>query len=94
MPPAVRDGSARLTAGEQVVVHGEIVEALWEEDFTTVEDQQIIDDLRERLKLYGLDPSQAEEMVKKAQVSPLRKRTSSEPSPSCRNVSGKRRENV
>ncbi len=81
VPPAVRDGSARLTAGEQVVVHGEIVEALWEEDFTTVEDQQIIDDLRERLKLYGLDPSQAEEMVKKAQVSPLRKRTSSEPFP-------------
>jgi DNA repair protein RadD len=81
VPPAVRDGSARLTAGERVVVHGEIVEALWEEDFTTVEDQQIIDDLRERLKLYGLDPSQAEEMVKKAQVSPLRKRASSEPFP-------------
>lgn len=81
VPTAVRDGSARLTAGERVVVHGEIIEALWEEDFTTVEDQQIIDDLRDRLKLYGLDPSQAEEMVKKTQVSPLRKRPSAEPFP-------------
>ncbi len=79
MPTAVRDGSARLTAGERVVVHGEIVESLWEEDFSTVEDAQIIDDFRERLKLFGLDPSQAEEMVKKAQQSPLRKRPASEP---------------
>ena len=79
VPAAVRDGSARLTAGERVVVHGEIVESLWEEDFTTVEDEQIIEDFRERLKLFGLDPSQAEEMVKKAQQSPLRKRAPSEP---------------
>jgi DNA repair protein RadD len=79
VPTDVRDGTARLTAGERVVVHGEIVESLWEEDFTSVEDQQIVDDLRERLKLYGLDPSQAEEMVKKAQVSPLRKGAPSEP---------------
>ena len=74
-------GSARLKAGNNVVVHGEIVDSLWEEDFTTVEDQQIIEDLRDRLKLYGLDPSQAEEMVKKAQTSPLRKRASAEPFP-------------
>ena len=79
IPTAVSDGSARLTAGERVVVHGEIVESLWEEDFSTVEDEQIIEDFRERLKLFGLDPSQAEEMVKKAQQSPLRKRPPSEP---------------
>ncbi len=79
VPMAVREGSTRLTAEERVVVRGEIVESLWEEDFSTVEDQQIIEDLRERLKLYGLDPGQAEEMVKKAQPSPLRKRAPSEP---------------
>jgi superfamily II DNA/RNA helicase len=79
LPTAVRDGSARLTAEERVVVHGEIVDSLWEEDFATVEDQQIVEDLRERLKLYGLDPSHAEEMVKKAQSSPMRKRAPSEP---------------
>jgi len=76
---AVRDGSARLTAEERVVVHGEIIESLWEEDFSTVPDQQIVEDLRERLKLYGLDPGQAEEMVKKAQNPVMRKRAPSEP---------------
>lgn len=79
VPAEVRDGSTRLTAGERVVVHGEVVESLWEEDFSTVEDQQIIEDIRERLRLFGLDPSQAEEMVKKAQVAPVRKRAPSEP---------------
>ena len=79
VPTAVRDGSARLLAEERVIVHGEIVESLWEEDFSTAEDKQIVDDLRERLKLYGLDPSRAEEMVKNAQAAPLRKRPPSEP---------------
>lgn len=79
VPTSVRGGSARLRAGEQVIVRGEIVESLWEEDFSTVEDQQIVEDLRERLMLYGLDPSQAEEMVKKAQQAPVRKREPSEP---------------
>jgi DNA repair protein RadD len=79
VPTAVREGATRLTAQERVVVRGEIVESLWEEDFASVEDQQIIEDLRERLKLYGLDPGQAEEMVKKAQATPLRKRAPSEP---------------
>ena len=79
VPAAVRDGSARLTTGERVVVHNEIVESLWEEDFSSVEDQQIIDDLRERLKLYGLDPGQAEEVVKNAQGARLRKRPPTEP---------------
>jgi excisionase family DNA binding protein len=79
VPAEVLDGTARLRAIEKVVVHGEIVESLWEEDFTTVEDQQIVEDLRERLRLYGLDPSQAEEMIKKAQQAPLRKRAPAEP---------------
>ncbi|MDD2465560.1 MAG: DEAD/DEAH box helicase family protein [Desulfobulbus sp.] len=79
VPSDVRNGNARLTATEKVVVHGEIIESLWEEDFTTVEDMQIIEDLRERLKLYGLDSSQAEEMIKKAQQPTLRKRAPTEP---------------
>ena len=62
-------------------MHGEIVESLWEEDFTTVEDQQVVEDIRERLKLYGLDPDQAEEMVKKARQAAVRKHAPSEPFP-------------
>jgi hypothetical protein len=73
IPSKVRDGSSRLTAEEQIVVHGQIVDSLWEEDFTSSEDQQIIDDLRERLKLYGLDPDQAEQIVKQSKVSGMKK---------------------
>lgn len=79
VPQNVLDGTARLRAGERVVVHGEIVDSLWEEDFTSVEDSQIVADLRERLKLLGLDDSKAEEMVRLAQQSPLRKGTPAEP---------------
>ena len=82
VPRAVLDGAARLTAQERVVVHGEIVDALWEEDFTSVEEQQILDDFRDRLKLYGLDPDQAEAMIKQARGTPaMRKRSPSDPFP-------------
>ena len=79
VPTPVREGTTRLRAGERVVVHNEIVESLWEEDFTTVEDQHIIEDLRDRLRLYGVDPGKAEEMLKQAQKSPLRRKAPSEP---------------
>ena len=67
VPAAVREGNARLSARESdVVVNGEIVDSMWEEDFTSIEDQHIIDDLRERMKLLGLDISQVEQIVKQA----------------------------
>lgn len=67
VPSNVRSGNTRLTGSESlVVVRSEIVDSLWEEDFTSLEDQQIIDDLRERMQLLGLDPSQVEEIVKKS----------------------------
>lgn len=76
---AVLDGSTRLTAEERIVVHGEVVESLWEEDFAPIDYQQIVEDMRERLRLYGLDPGPAEEMVKRAQSTPMRKLAPSEP---------------
>lgn len=67
VPSNVREGSARLTASENdVMVNGEIVDALWEEDFADMDEKHIIDDLKERLKLYGLDPDKAEEIIKGA----------------------------
>ena len=91
VPRSVLDGSERLTADERLVVHGEIVDSLWEEDFTTIEDQQIVEDIRERLKLFGLDPDQAEEMVKKARGTAVRKRAPSEPFLVQPHVHGERR---
>ncbi len=79
VPQNVLDGTARLRASDRVVVHGEIVESLWEEDFTSAEDTQIVEDLRERLKLLGLDASKAEEMVRMAQQAPMRKGAAAQP---------------
>ena len=79
VPTSVLDGSARLTADERIVVHGEVVDSLWEEDFITVEEQQIVEDIRDRLRLLGLDPDQAEEIVKTSRVDAVRKRAPSEP---------------
>ena len=81
VPRAVLDGSTRRTAQERVVVHGEIVDSLWEEDFTTLEDQQIVEDIRGRLKLFGLDPDLADEMVRKGRGAAIQKHAPSEPFP-------------
>lgn len=65
VPANVRDGKTRLRVREtNVVVDGEIVDSLWEEDFTTVEDQHLIEELRSKLKALGLDPDQATSIVK------------------------------
>lgn len=65
VPAAVIEGTARRRVRESnVVVDGEIIDSLWEEDFTTVEDQHLIDDLRAKLKALGLDPDQATAIVK------------------------------
>lgn len=72
LPKSVREGAERKKLHDRsVVVSGEIVDALWEEDFTTAEDKHIIDDLREKLKALGLDPSQAEQIVKQQNKSPI-----------------------
>ena len=66
-PKGVREGASRRKAGEtDVVVSGEIVDSLWEEDFSTAEDKHVIEDLREKLRGLGLDPDQAEEIVAKS----------------------------
>jgi DNA repair protein RadD len=79
VPPEVLSGNTRLRATDRVVVHGEVVESLWEEDFTSLEDQQIVDDLRERFKLLGLDPTRAEEMIKEARRPTVRKGAAAQP---------------
>ena len=82
LPVNVRAGDSRLSTNEStVVVSGEIVDSLWEEDFTSIEDQQIVADLRERMKLLGLDPSQAEEIVKRSKPGGMVKRPAAESFP-------------
>ena len=66
VPKEVKAGNKQLKFKESnVVITDEVVESLWEENFTTVEDEHIINDLREKLNALGLDPGQAENIVKK-----------------------------
>ena len=65
VPQAVRLGHTRRTIeGTTIPINNEIVDSLWEEDFTTVEDAQILEELRSKLKSLGLDPVGAEALVK------------------------------
>ena len=79
IPPSVSEGSERLTANEQIVVHDEIVDSLWEEDFVSLEDRQMIEDIRDRLALFGLDPDVADALIQNAKKSALRKKDPAEP---------------
>jgi len=81
MGAAVSDGSSRLTANEPARVCDEIVDSLWEEDFVTFEEEHIIEDLRDRLELLGLDPDHVEEMVKKGRGNAMRKSSPTESFP-------------
>lgn len=82
VPAGVRSGDVRLSASESpVVVSGEIVESLFEEDFTSLEDQHIIADLKERLSLLGLDPAQAEEIVRRSKSEGFVRRPAAIPLP-------------
>jgi len=82
VPIEVRSGQTRLKSRESdVVVSNEIVDSLWEEDFTTAEDNHIIEELKDKLSLLGLDPELASQIVKENRGDTLRKLPSTEPFP-------------
>lgn len=64
-PKEVTAGNARLTVAERMVVSNEIVDSLFEEDFTSLEDQDIIREMQQKLASLGLDPSEAEAIVQR-----------------------------
>jgi excisionase family DNA binding protein len=70
-PAAVLDGSARMKLHEDMVVRREIVEQLFEEEFTTAEDADIQRDLEKKLDALGLDPRLAEQVVQKSRSDAL-----------------------
>ncbi len=82
LPTRVLSGETRLSSREnRVVVSGEIVDSLWEEDFTSIDDQHIIADLQDRMKLLGLDPSKAEELVRQSKPGAMRRKPAAENAP-------------
>lgn len=66
LPKEVRDGSARMKLQEDMVVQNEIVDHLFEEDFSTAEDTDIQHDLEKKLEALGLDSSLAQQVIKKS----------------------------
>lgn len=74
VPPEVQAGNTRLRASDAgPVVRGEIVDSLWEEDFASPEEQQVLDDLKKRMELLGLDPAAADDLMAKSKREPMRR---------------------
>jgi DNA repair protein RadD len=63
LPPEVLSGKARMKLSESAVVNYELVDELIEEQFTSAEQADLIQDLKEKLEQLGLDPDKAEELV-------------------------------
>lgn len=72
-PRDVIEGRTRMKVGEEMVVNHEIVDRVFEEEFTTAEDSDIVADLERKFESLGLDPALAKDVVKKsAQARPER----------------------
>lgn len=65
-PQEVLNGQARMKLREDMVVNSEIVDRVFEEEFTTAEDADIVADLEQKFASLGLDPALAKEVVKKS----------------------------
>ena len=65
-PRDVVEGRARMKLHEDMVVNSEIVDRIFEEEFTTAEDADIVADLARKLESLGLDPALAKEVVTKS----------------------------
>jgi len=65
-PQDVLDGRARMKLSGDMVVNSEIVDRVFEEEFSTAEDADIVADLEQKLRSLGLDPDLAKDVVKKS----------------------------
>ena len=70
-PKEVLEGDARMKLHEDMVVQSEIVEQLFEEDFSTAEDTDIQQDLEKKLESLGLDSRLARQVVQQSRSGAL-----------------------
>ena len=70
-PKEVLEGSARMKLHEDMAVQSEIVEQLFEEDFSTAEDADILRDLEKKLESLGLDSRLAQQVLQKSRSGAL-----------------------
>ena len=67
-PRDVLNGKARMKLREEMVVNREIVDRVFEEEFTTAEDTDIVAELEQKFQSLGLDPALAKDVVKKSAI--------------------------
>ncbi len=65
-PREVSDGKARMKLDEVMVVNNEIVDRVFEEEFTSAEDVDIVAELERKFASLGLDPALASDVVRKS----------------------------
>lgn len=68
-PRDVTAGETRMKLHEDMVVNREIVDRLFEEDFSTAEDADIVEDLEKKLESLGLDPGLAHQVLQRSRKS-------------------------
>lgn len=61
VPKEVLTGEKRQRLGERMIVSNEIVDTLFEEDFTSAEDADILAELERKFQSLGMDPSLAKQ---------------------------------
>ncbi|MEI7511893.1 MAG: DEAD/DEAH box helicase family protein [Candidatus Uhrbacteria bacterium] len=69
-PHGVVTGETRMKLHEDMVVNSEIVDRLFEEDFSTAEDSDIVEDLEKKLEGLGLDPALAQQILERSRRTP------------------------
>lgn len=80
-PHGVTDGDARMKLHEDMVVSREIVDRLFEEDFSTAEDADIVQELEKKLESLGLDSTLARQMLEQSRSRPRGQRTAAAAAP-------------
>lgn len=65
-PHGLLAGDLRMKLREDMVVNREIVDRVFEEDFSTAEDADIVEDLEHKLESLGLDSSLAAQIVQRS----------------------------
>jgi len=80
-PSEVLAGDKRMKLHEDMVVQSEIVDRLFEEDFSTAEDLDIIQDLEKKLESLGLDSTLASQILERSRTQPAGPRTTAAAAP-------------
>lgn len=67
-PREVIEGQARMKLHEDMVVHREIVDRLFEEEFSTAEEADIVHELEKKLESLGLDSTLAKQVLEQSRA--------------------------